>query len=222
MIRTLIVAADGSAAEAVRRALRYASTCQVLGWVDARRPYVGAGDDLQPTVITLDDAAGIAVVLARVPELRAAHPDARLILLAENVAPEALAKAAEAGVHAVIAKATTPAAVGLLVREVVAGNVFHFAPASVVSSRSAKAAGLLTSRELEIVRLVAGGLSNNRIAAELWVTEQTVKFHLSNVYRKLGIANRTQAAHYAHVQGLLDFSGAAGPPAKPTVSAAAA
>jgi DNA-binding CsgD family transcriptional regulator len=38
----------------------------------------------------------------------------------------------------------------------------------------------------------------------LWVTEQTVKFHLSNIYRKLGVSNRTEASHYAHVHGLLN------------------
>ena len=50
---------------------------------------------------------------------------------------------------------------------------------------------------------MAAGASNSAIAAELWITQQTVKFHLSNVYRKLGVANRTQASRYAHVHGLL-------------------
>jgi DNA-binding CsgD family transcriptional regulator len=52
----------------------------------------------------------------------------------------------------------------------------------------------LTAREVEILKKVAEGQSNADIATSLWVTEQTVKFHLSNVYRKLGVANRTQAA----------------------------
>ena len=51
---------------------------------------------------------------------------------------------------------------------------------------------------------MASGASNDRIACDLWVTEQTVKFHLSNVYRKLGVSNRTQASHYAHLHGLLE------------------
>jgi DNA-binding NarL/FixJ family response regulator len=62
---------------------------------------------------------------------------------------------------------------------------------------------ILTQRELEILRLAAGGASNSRIASELWIAEQTVKFHLSNTYRKLGVANRTEASHYAHLAGLL-------------------
>ena len=61
----------------------------------------------------------------------------------------------------------------------------------------------LTSRELEVLQLVAGGATNGEIAQKLWVTEQTVKFHLSNVYRKLEVGNRTEASHYAHVNGLV-------------------
>ena len=48
------------------------------------------------------------------------------------------------------------------------------------------------------------GAANSHIARQLWVTEQTVKFHLSNIYRKLGVANRTEASHYAHVHRLLE------------------
>jgi DNA-binding NarL/FixJ family response regulator len=52
----------------------------------------------------------------------------------------------------------------------------------------------LTAREVEVLKKLAEGQSNADIAKSLWVTEETVKFHLSNVYRKLGVANRTQAA----------------------------
>ena len=61
----------------------------------------------------------------------------------------------------------------------------------------------LTRRELEILRLVAEGHSNSQLARMLWVTEQTVKFHLSNIYRKLGVANRTEASRWAQLNGLL-------------------
>ena len=61
----------------------------------------------------------------------------------------------------------------------------------------------LTQRELELLRLVASGATNNRLAGQLFVTEQTVKFHLSNIYRKLGVANRTQASRFAYSHGLV-------------------
>jgi DNA-binding NarL/FixJ family response regulator len=51
---------------------------------------------------------------------------------------------------------------------------------------------------------MAAGATNSSVARQLWVTEQTVKFHLSNIYRKLGVANRTEASHYAYTHGLLD------------------
>ena len=51
-------------------------------------------------------------------------------------------------------------------------------------------------------RLVAAGSTDGEIAGKLWVTEQTVKFHLSNIYRKLEVGNRTEASRYAHVNGL--------------------
>ena len=65
------------------------------------------------------------------------------------------------------------------------------------------AAHQLTPRELEILRLVAEGHSNSQLAQLLWVTEQTVKFHLSNIYRKLNVANRTEASRWAQLNGLL-------------------
>ena len=61
----------------------------------------------------------------------------------------------------------------------------------------------LTRREVEILQLVAEGHSNAELARMLWVTEQTVKFHLSNIYRKLNVANRTEASRWAQLRGLL-------------------
>ena len=61
----------------------------------------------------------------------------------------------------------------------------------------------LTRRELEILRLVSEGISNGQLARKLWVTEQTVKFHLSNIYRKLEVTNRTEASRWAHLNGLI-------------------
>jgi DNA-binding NarL/FixJ family response regulator len=61
----------------------------------------------------------------------------------------------------------------------------------------------LTRRESEILLLVAEGKPNQRIARDLWITEQTVKYHVSNIYRKLEVANRTEASRWAQQHGLL-------------------
>jgi len=61
----------------------------------------------------------------------------------------------------------------------------------------------LTQRELQILELVAEGHSNAQLARNLWITEQTVKFHLTNIYRKLKVSNRTEASRWAQLHGLL-------------------
>jgi DNA-binding CsgD family transcriptional regulator len=73
-----------------------------------------------------------------------------------------------------------------------------------VTRRRRRGPGGLTRRELEVLRLVSRGATNRSVAATLWVTDQTVKFHLSNVYRKLGVRNRFEAARWAWENGLLD------------------
>ena len=77
------------------------------------------------------------------------------------------------------------------------------APAPTPSTGREEGPGL-TRREREILQLVAEGHSNAQLARMLWVTEQTVKFHLSNIYRKLDVANRTEASRWAQLNGLLD------------------
>ena len=109
-------------------------------------------------------------------------------------------EAFDAGAHAVLSKSMHSVSLGTMLREVVRGNVVHRferrppAPAAECP---------LTLREKEILGFVAEGATNGQIARMLWVTEQTVKFHLSNTYRKLGVANRTEASHYAHMNNLV-------------------
>ena len=130
---------------------------------------------------------------------------------------EFLAEAAAAGIDAAVAKTMHPGSLGVLVREVARGNVFHTFAAGV---RRALAATRSASRRASSRSCgwSPPGSSNARIAAKLWVTEQTVKFHLSNVYRKLGVGNRTEASHHAHVHGMLGHAPArraAGPASPP-------
>jgi DNA-binding NarL/FixJ family response regulator len=203
-MRLLIVARDAAAAEVIRRAMRYAPTCRVIGWVDGRNPCAGPIVDARPDAVLIDESAGSETMMVWAREIRAAMPDTKIVLLIRDVDATFIADAEAAGVDAAIAKTASPASVGMLVREVVAGHVFRFAPAPPETASAKREAGVLTARELEILGHVAAGLSNGRIASELWVTEQTVKFHLSNVYRKLGLANRTEAAHYAYLHGLVN------------------
>ena len=203
-MRVLIVVDNALTAEAIRREMRHAPTCQVIGYVNGRRPCAMAIADAAPDLVLIDDAGEETSTLQRIREVRSTVPAAKVVLLTARMDGERLEEALAAGIDSAISKAAPPASVGLLIREVAAGNVFHaFAPRTVSNPVSSFLPNL-TARELEILRWVAAGASNSAIARELFVTEQTVKFHLSNVYRKLGVANRTEASHYAHVHGLID------------------
>jgi DNA-binding NarL/FixJ family response regulator len=203
----LIIADDALSASALRRALRSTSGCQVIeGYADGRGPCGTIAATRRPDVVIVDELRSRAYALARIGEVRATLPDAKIVLLAAQMEPAWLGEAVATGANAALAKTFRPETIGVLVREVAAGNVFHAFEAPAPTLRPVRDPDLpqLTRRELEVLRLVAAGAPNNRIAGQLWITEQTVKFHLSKVYRKLGVSNRTEASHCAHVHGLLD------------------
>ena len=220
-MRVVIVADHPMAAEAIRRGMRHTPGCQILGYVDGRRPCALPVANAKPDVVLVDEPTEPEGALGRIRELRSAAPEAKLVLLTPRMGADWLTDAATAGIDAAIARGNLES-VGMLVREIALGNVFHiFRGGPVATKRNDGSAEGITGRELEILRLVANGASNGRIASELWVTEQTVKFHLSNIYRKLGVANRTEASHYAHVNGFLEPAADAAVPAPVRLAVAA-
>jgi DNA-binding NarL/FixJ family response regulator len=205
----VIVTDNGFAAEAIRRSFRGTSGVRVAGYVDGRRSCSAAVAEAAPDVVIVDEMTWSDNAVARIAEIRRATPGAKIIVLTAQPDADWLGNAVRAGADAAIAKTVQPTTLGLLVREIWAGTVHHaFTTRRAATSGDAGHDGL-TPRELEILQLVASGASNGVIARQLWVTEQTVKFHLSNVYRKLGVANRTAASHYAHMNGLATHGGAA-------------
>ena len=203
-MRVLIVADSIMAAEVIRRELRH-SSCEVIGFVGGRELSAPVIERQQPDVIVIDDGRGERT-LTDIRTVRVAARAAKLVLLTTNMDAGWLGQASAAGIDAALAKTVSHASLGLLLREIACGNVFlAFAPAATRSNEAAMVTPL-TRRELEILSLVAEGAANSHIARALWVTEQTVKFHLSNIYRKLGVANRTQASHFAFRHGLLEPS----------------
>jgi DNA-binding NarL/FixJ family response regulator len=131
-------------------------------------------------------------------------PRTRTIVLSGHDDPDLIDAALHAGAVAYIVKTAHPDDLAAAVRQVFDHSVY-LGPVGVtqVGSVAEEAGHELTPRELEILRLLVEGHSNAQLARMLWVTEQTVKFHLSNVYRKLGVANRTEASRWAQVHGLL-------------------
>jgi DNA-binding NarL/FixJ family response regulator len=148
-----------------------------------------------------DDAAdGIACVR----QAASLHPDLKIVVLTMEEDPQYIEAAFAAGAVAYVFKTAEPDDLAAAVRQSFEHSVYFSSPVPQGErTPAASPANDLTRRELEILRLVAEGHSNSQLARLLWVTEQTVKFHLSNIYRKLGVANRTEASRWAQVNGLL-------------------
>jgi DNA-binding NarL/FixJ family response regulator len=143
-------------------------------------------------------------------QARALVPSLRAIALSAHHDTSHIDGALAAGAAAYVLKTAYPDDVASAVRQAFDHSVTlpatpraHAATTSPPAAIASKTPGGLTRRELEILRLLADGHSNSQLARMLWVTEQTVKFHLSNIYRKLGVANRTEASRWAQRNGLL-------------------
>jgi DNA-binding NarL/FixJ family response regulator len=160
----------------------------------------------RPDIVLLDDMERGPEVIELICALHILAPATPLLVLTMLMEQDWLDAVFAAGATGAIAKSTNPATLSMLLRETLNGHVLTVQPSGAVSvQRPAKTPtdSPLTARELEILRLIAEGSTNGEIARQLWVTEQTVKFHLSNVYRKLGVTNRTEASHYAHLNGMV-------------------
>jgi DNA-binding NarL/FixJ family response regulator len=137
--------------------------------------------------------------LTCVDRIRKAGSDVRVVMLtAANEAGHA-EEAFARGADAFISKSVDPIELADALRRVHGGERVQLGLADEAASRDD--AGL-TERETAILQAVARGLSNQAISKECWITEQTVKFHLTNIYRKLGVSSRTEAARYALSRGI--------------------
>jgi DNA-binding NarL/FixJ family response regulator len=159
---------------------------------------------LKPQLVLLDLRMPQMDGLECLSKIRKEHPDIKVAILSVSQDPDTIQSALKRGASAYIVKSVDPDDLAAALRQAIDGNVFTTAGVTEEpGQRAARDAGL-TERELMIVRAVARGLSNEAIAKELWVAEQTVKFHLTNIYRKLGVSNRTEAARYAFERGLVE------------------
>jgi len=173
--------------DGIKRALETAPDIKVVG--DLRMP---KGDGL-----------------TTLAQLRKDYPDLKVIILSMFEDSEHIDQALHQGASGYVVKSINPLDLPSTVRQVVEGTVYHprgrgGEGGGAVGGSGGGHPGGLTDRELSILRLVAEGLSNLDIASKLYVTEQTVKFHLSNIYRKLGVGNRTEATRYAYRNGLIE------------------
>jgi DNA-binding NarL/FixJ family response regulator len=141
---------------------------------------------------------GIAVL----ERVRARFPEIKVVLLSASEDQSLVRRAREKGASAFVHKQIDPQALAPILRQVLESDEFRAVGIGADTNQLAAEAGM-TKKEQLVLDALARGLSNQQIAQELWVTEQTVKFHLSNIYRKLEVRNRTEAAQHALRRGLV-------------------
>ena len=176
-------------------------------------------DRLQPEVLVveIDTPLGKTDGITGLLRARERAPSMKCIVLSASEDRQHIEAAFSAGAAAYVLKTAHPDDLAVAVRQAFAPSVYLAGrpsePTLAEAPLEIESTGDLTRREVEILRHVAEGYSNAQLARMLWVTEQTVKFHLSNIYRKLDVSNRTEASRWAQLNGLLPRAVAAAPAA---------
>lgn len=194
--------------------LRGASDIEVVGEARDGAEAVRLVAELAPELVLMDLRMPVLDGVAATAQIMEAHPGSRVLILTTYESDELILGAIEAGAGGYLLKAAPQEEILAGVRAVAAGETV-LAPsiaAKLVQRVRADAAGTgaaasappaLSPRELEVLRLVAAGRSNPRIAAALFIGEATVKTHLQHVFEKLEVSDRTRAVTRAMELGLL-------------------
>jgi two-component system NarL family response regulator len=134
--------------------------------------------------------------------IRQSDPGAKIIILTTYDADEDVYRAVQAGARGYLLKGTFAEGIMEAIRNVHAGRRL-IAPEVAARLADRVSSPSLTSREVAVLELVAKGMSNKEIGAALFVSETTIKYHLKNIYSKLGASDRTEAALVATQRGIL-------------------
>jgi DNA-binding NarL/FixJ family response regulator len=190
---------------ALRLALEPASDIVVVGEAQSGTQVLPLVHQHSPDVALIDIRMPGMDGLRCLEQLKQRFPHVKTIAISGIEDPQVIHAALERGASAFILKSIDPRDLPAAIRQTVDETVFRTlggggTPAVDVSAKDLG----LSERELTILRALAGGLSNKQIAKQLWLAEQTVKFHLTNIYRKLEVGSRTEAIRSAYEHGLVE------------------
>ena len=205
-LTTVLLDRDPTWSQAVEQVLRRLHI-KVVGRASSPERALALIAEHEPDLLVAELEVGDSEMdgIACLRQARARVPDLRMIVFSRSESREHILAAFTAGALAYIHKKTHPDDLAMAIRQLVFEHSVYFADYRISNS---EAQTPLSRRETEILQLVAEGLSTADMARKLWVTRQTVKFHLGNIYRKLGVSNRTAAARWAYEKGLLIEDGA--------------
>lgn len=178
---------------------------EVVGEAADGAQAVKLAQELKPDIVLMDMLMPVMDGITATAQIRAALPDTEVIAITSVLEDSAVIGAVKAGAIGYLLKDADPEELRTAIKAAAAGQV-HLTPrAAARLMREVRAPDnpqSLTEREIDVLRLVAGGKANKEIALALTIGEQTVKTHVSNILMKLGVQSRTQAALYAAQIGL--------------------
>ena len=182
---------------------------EIVGLATTGEEVLDIATQVEPEVVLLDVAMPGMDGIECLGELRRRLPEVKVVMLSGSDDQQVVDQCLDAGALCFVGKSVQPQDIAHALRAVSGNLEIRYqrsgAPRSVPPPGPASPdSELLTRREREILAMVAEGGSNSELGRQLWVTEQTVKFHLSNIYRKLEVSNRTQAARRGWELGLID------------------
>jgi DNA-binding NarL/FixJ family response regulator len=194
--------------QGLRRALEACDDIDVIGEARSGTELVALVERRHPDVVLLDLRMPGMDGVDCVRQIKQSSPDVKAVLLSACDDRPSIESAEKAGASAYVIKSVSSVDIPALLRQVAAGYTLFQAPNDNPADAAADAdLPALTERELTILASVAAGLTTKAISTELWVSEHTVKFHLTNIYRKLGVSNRSGAVRYAYEHGLVPVAG---------------
>jgi len=192
--------------EAIRMALEGAPDLAIVGEAQTGSQVLPLVHRTQPDVVLLDIRMPGMDGLQCLDLLRTRHPGVKAIMLSGSDDPRVVKAAFAHGASAFILKHIDPRDLAGAIRQTMEGTVFHASDvlgSSSAKEDAAKAFGL-SERELSILTALAEGSSNKEISQRLWLSEKTVKFHLTNIYRKLAVTSRSEAIRFAYEHGVTE------------------
>jgi DNA-binding NarL/FixJ family response regulator len=190
--------------DAIRMTLDVAEGIEVVGEALSATEAIPLIERTRPDVVLLDIRMPQMDGFACLAKIRERFPKVKVVMLSGIDEPEQIRTALEQGAAAFVVKHVDPRDLASALRQVADGTVFQVLGSNGESGEdsAAKTAGI-TDSELRVLRALAQGKANKEIAGDLFITEQTVKFHLTNIYRKLNVSNRTEATRFAYQHGLV-------------------
>jgi DNA-binding NarL/FixJ family response regulator len=188
--------------EGIRRALEGDKGFEIVGEATSGAQVFSLLGHASVDVVLLDLRLPDVEGLGCLDYIRQHYPRVKVIMLSVVAEPVEVSQALEHGAVAYIVKSIDRHDLGAAIRHALSGTFFCMQATGTPSLAPTGTVDGLTVRQVEILQAVTRGLSNRAIANELWLSDQTVKFHLHNIYRTLGVRNRTEATKYAFEHGL--------------------